>query len=32
MKNLEALKQRGEIIWNIAKLLRAPYLHPIDGD
>lgn len=26
MKNNEALKQQGDVIWNIANLLRGPYL------
>lgn len=26
MKNLDALKQHGDVIWNIANLLRGPYL------
>lgn len=28
MKNLDALKQHGDIIWNIANLLRGPYAWP----
>ena len=28
MKNLDALKQHGDIIWNIANLLRGPYRPP----
>lgn len=28
MKNYEALKQQGDVIWNIANLLRAPYRPP----
>ena len=27
MKNLDSLKQHGDVIWNIANLLRGPY-HP----
>jgi len=25
MRNQEALKQQGDVIWNIANLLRGPY-------
>jgi len=25
MKNLEAFKEHGDVIWNIANLLRGPY-------
>ena len=28
MKNYEALKQQGDVIWNIANLLRGPYRPP----
>ena len=28
MKNLDALKQQGDVIWNIANLLRGPYRPP----
>ena len=28
MKNQEALKQQGDVIWNIANLLRGPYRPP----
>ena len=28
MKNLDALKQHGDVIWNIANLLRGPYRPP----
>jgi len=28
MKNLDALKQNGDVIWNIANLLRGPYRPP----
>src|ERR1035437_6847608 len=28
MKNFEAFKERGDIIWNIANLLRGPYRPP----
>jgi type I restriction enzyme M protein len=28
MKNLESLKQHGDLIWNIANLLRGPYRPP----
>src|SRR5436190_22932097 len=28
MKNLEAFKERGDVIWNIANLLRGPYRPP----
>ena len=28
MKNLDALKQHGDVIWNIANLLRGPYRSP----
>jgi type I restriction enzyme M protein len=28
MRNLEALKQQGDVIWNIANLLRGPYRPP----
>lgn len=28
MKNLEAFKAHGDVIWNIANLLRGPYRPP----
>src|ERR1700722_18532297 len=28
MKNFEAFKERGDVIWNIANLLRGPYRPP----
>lgn len=28
MRNQEALKQQGDVIWNIANLLRGPYRPP----
>ena len=28
MKNLDAFKQQGDVIWNIANLLRGPYRPP----
>jgi type I restriction enzyme M protein len=28
MKNLDAFKQHGDVIWNIANLLRGPYRPP----
>lgn len=28
MSNHEALKQQGDVIWNIANLLRGPYRPP----
>ena len=28
MKNLDSLKQDGDVIWNIANLLRGPYRPP----
>jgi len=28
MKNFEAFKERDDVIWNIAKLLRGPYRPP----
>src|SRR5260221_4361181 len=28
MNNLDSLKQRGDVIWNIANLLRGPYRPP----
>lgn len=28
MKNFDAFKERGDVIWNIANLLRGPYRPP----
>src|SRR3989338_2564520 len=28
MKNAESIKQQGDVIWNIANLLRGPYRPP----
>ena len=30
MNNAEALKQHGDVIWNIANLLRGPYEIPFN--